>query len=147
MALFQPIAPELDATARQVASVSRAGHQDVALTDSRTSPGRLTFVWKDGDLVFDDTGAYGVLTSIFARKGTYRSDRTLGTLLTRVTRERSTTGSQLANYARDGGAAAEVAGIARNVRAIATKVRPGSWRLRITWDPVRGQAQAREIAI
>ena len=126
---------------------SRADALDVALTNSTTTRGRLTFVWdSSGDLVFDDRAAYPVLMSILAHRGAYRWDRTLGTLLHTVTRSRSTTGSQLAAYARDGGAQVEVAGLANNVTTNAQRLASGRWRLRVSWTAA-GKARLQEMSI
>lgn len=119
---------------------------DPALQRSTTTPGRLTFTWSGGDLVWSALGEYPVLLAVLAHKGAYRWDRAYGTLLHRVTRERSTTGSQLAAYAQDGGAQVEAAGLATNVRARAERPAPGRWRLRVSWTAA-GRPVAREISL
>ena len=124
----------------------RPGALDTALIESRTTPGKMTWRWDStGDLIFDDSASYPVLISVLAHRGEYRWDRTLGTLLYKVTRERSTTGSQLAAYARDGGAAAEVEGVASDVTARATKPAK-NWRIALRWTAA-GKAQMQEITI
>ena len=126
---------------------SRADSLDVALRNSTTTPGRLTFVWDaQGDLVYDDRAAYPVLLSILAHRSAYRWDRTLGTLIHTVTRSRSTTGSQLAAYARDGGAQAEVAGLATNVTTNAQRLASGRWRLIVRWVAA-GRNRSQELSI
>jgi hypothetical protein len=113
---------------------------DVALVPSPTTEGRLTFQWDaSGDLVFDDSQAYSVLVTVVARKGQYRFDRTLGTLLYTVTQDRRSTSSQLAAYAADGGAQAAGQGasgqpLIRNFRAAPTRTRLGAWRLPLSWQ-------------
>ena len=125
---------------------SRPAALDVSLRQSTTTPGRLTFVWGvDGDLAFDDSAAYAVLMSVLAHKGMYRADRAYGTLLHRVRRSRSTTGSQLAEYARDGLAQVEAAEvIATGSTARAERLKTGRWRLRVSWT-ANGKARAQEI--
>ena len=123
----------------------RPGALDTALIESKTTPGKMTWKWDStGDLIFDDSASYPVLISVLAHRGEYRWDRTLGTLLHKVTRERSTTGSQLAAYARDGGAAAEVEGVAKDVTARARKLK--NWRIALRWTAA-GKAQMQEITI
>ena len=118
-----------------------------ALKDSPTTRGRLTWVWdSSGNLATDDKAAYAVLMSIVAHRGAYRWDRAYGTLVHRVTRERSTTGSQLANYARDGGAQVEVAGLASGVTPNAQRLASGRWRLRVTWTTA-GTARVQEMSL
>ena len=119
---------------------------DPALTRSSTTPGRLTFVWADGDLVWSALGEYPVLMAVIAHRGAYRWDRAYGTLLHKVTRERSTTGSQLAAYAGEGGAQVEAAGLATNVRTNAERLAPGRWRLRARWTAA-GRPVVREISL
>lgn len=118
-----------------------------ALTNSPTTPGRLTWVWgADGSLTVDEGGSFPVLMSIIARKGGYRWDRAYGTLLSRLTRARSTTGSQLASYARDGGAQVEAAGLASAVTPRASRLSSGRWRLRVSWTAA-GQPIVQEISL
>ena len=84
--------------------------------------------------------------SIGSHKGAYRWDRAYGTLISRVTRTRSTTGSQLASYARDGGAQVEAAGLASNVLPRAQRLASGRWRLRVSWTAA-GQPVVQEITL
>ena len=118
-----------------------------ALKNSPTTPGRLTWRWgADGSLLVDDKGSYAVLMAIVSHKGAYRWDRAYGTLISRVTRTRSTTGSQLASYARDGGAQVEAAGLASNVLPRAQRLASGRWRLRVSWTAA-GQPVVQEITL
>ena len=120
--------------AQQVAASARSGFIDVSLTASRTTIGKLTWKWdSDGDLGFDDSAGYAVLTSIYAVKGRYMADRTFGTLFSRVVKDKAATGSQLSAYARDGLAACEAAGICSGGTARADKIATGRWRVRLTW--------------
>ena len=127
---------------------SRPATLDVSLRQSTTTPGKLTFNWgPDGDLAFDDSAGYQVLMSVIAHKGMYRADRAYGTLLHRVRRSRTTTGSQLAAYARDGLAQVEASEtIATGSTARAERVRSGRWRLRISWT-ANGKARVQEIEV
>ena len=83
--------------------------------------------------------------TILAHRGAWRWDRAFGTLLSTVRRERSTTGSQLGAYARDGGAQLEAANIVSSVSVRADRRALGRWRLRITWTAA-GRARVKELS-
>lgn len=118
-----------------------------ALRDSPTTRGRLTWLWgADGNLVVDEAATYPVLMAIVAHKGAYRWDRFYGTRLHKATRERSTTGSQLAAYARDGGAQVEAAGIATGVTPRVDRLASGRWRLAVRWTAA-GRTRTREVGL
>lgn len=134
-----------DDVARTIRELGRPGAFDVCLVPSKREPGKLTWCWDArGDLVWDDSGSYPVLISVLAHRNKYRFARTMGTYLYAVRRERSTTGSQLAGYARDGAAQAEVAGVATDISTRAERQGPGSWRLFIKWRAA-GKQQGQEL--
>lgn len=119
-----------------VAELNRSvGGLDTALRQSYTTPGRLTWDWSGpgGDLLFDDSAAFPVLSRILARKGRYRSDRSYGTLLGTLKKDRRATGSQLAAYVRDGGAQVEAEEKAQNVTSRPQRITTGRWKLPISW--------------
>lgn len=119
---------------------------DVALQQSAT-PGRLTFVWgDDGELVFDDKAAYAVLSRTLAHKGTYRPDKSYGTRLHRVVRDRTTTGSDLAAAVRDGAQQLEQDGIATGLTAAPRRIRAGRWSLALRWT-AGGKPQQQDVAL
>ena len=142
-----PARVTITATAAATATGETPNAEGWAVKDSPTTRGRLTWVWdSSGNLVSDDKAGYAVLMSIIAHKGAYRWDRTYGTLLHRLTRSRSTTGSQLAAYARDGGAQVEAAGLASGVTPRATRLASGRWRLAVRWT-VAGVERKQEMSI
>lgn len=121
---------------------------DVALQSNQRR--KLAFVWKDGDVVFDQRGAYPVFTTLATRKGAYRFDETgqQGTLLHTVTRDRRSTGSELVAYAADGGRQCEAnpeTGV-QGFGAAATKERTGSWTLLFRWQSPAGE-QSRTMGV
>lgn len=123
-----------DALQRQVADSARRQGLDVALRNSPTTAGKLTFVWgPDGDLVFDDEQGYPTLLTVFAVKGRCWWDRSMGTLLLTLKRSRRATGSQLQAYARDGGAQLEAEGLVKDFGAQATLKDTGRWNLTLKW--------------
>lgn len=102
----------------------------------RTARGKLSLVWgPDGDLVFDDTGAYPVLTTVYTRKGAYFFDDTgdQGTYLHLVKQDKFSTGDQLRAYGQDAIDQCKAAGIVEGGSTSATRIRPGSWELGLSW--------------
>ena len=144
---METLLPQPDALTRQLADSARPGRLDVALRNSTTTPGKLTWIWgPDGDLVWDDSQGYAVLVSVFAIRGQCRWDRTLGTLLLTLKRARRSTGSQLSAYARDGGAQCEAAELVKNFLARADLIATGRWRLRLSWTAA-GKAQGQQVEV
>jgi phage gp46-like protein len=129
-----------------IAEANQPAGLDVALRQSPTSFGRLTFDWSapGGDLRFDDSAAYPVFGTVLGRKGLYRWDRTLGSLLFTVIKDKRSTGSKLTAYARDGGAQVEADEIAQDVTPRAEKLATGRWRLNLRWVAA---GQARQQAV
>lgn len=120
---------------------------DVALRQSYTTPGRLTFVWDEGgDLVWDHRAAWPVLSTIICHKGRYRHDRNFGTLIHRVRKDRLATGTQLGEYARDGAAQVEAEGLAQDVRAAPRKLATGRWKVRLSWTSA-GEVVDQELGL
>lgn len=118
-----------------VAQANKPGGLDVGLKQSFTTPGRLTWRWDGpgGDLAFDTTASWPVLSTVFGRKGLYRFDRTLGTQFFRVVKDRRSTGSQLASCVRDGAAQVEADQLATEVTGVPRKIETGKWRLTLRW--------------
>ena len=142
-----PAQVQLSATAPATATAETPSAEGWAVKDSPTTRGRLTWVWDaTGNLVTDDKAGYVVLMAILAHRGMYRWDRTYGTALHRITRERSTTGSQLAAAARDGGAQVEAAALAQNVTPRAERLATGRWRMAVKWTSA-GTERRQEISL
>ncbi len=137
-----------DQIAQILRQASRPGALDVRLVESAADPGRLTWQWgPDGDLVWDDSASYAVLSSILAHKGAYRWDRAFGSLLALRRRERAATVSQLSGDARDGLTQVETAGlISSGSTARAERLATGRWRLRVSWTAA-GKARTQELKI
>lgn len=115
---------------------------DLALTENPR--GKLTFVWQDGDPVFDERGVYPVMTTLATRKGSYAWDPSgqQGTLLYTVKSDRRTTQSELVGYSLDGGRQCErdpETGVS-GVEAIADRQRTGRWALQVSWKSPVGKA-------
>ncbi len=108
--------------------------EDVALVASKRRPGKLTFEFDEsGDLRFDDTQAYAVLTSVICKKDHYRWDGDFGTDFHKIKQDRSTTGSVMAACARSGGDACRAAGLITEFTPQADRLRTGRWRLGLFW--------------
>lgn len=137
-----------DQIAAILRQASRPGALDVRLVESASDPGRLTWAWgPDGDLLWDDSASYAVLSTILAHKGAYRWDRAFGTLLSLRTRERAATGSQLSGDAQDGLQQVQTAGlIDQGATARAERVATGRWRLRVSWTAA-GKPRLQELRI
>lgn len=109
--------------------------RDVALRQSPTAYGRLTFDWSGpgGDLRWDDSAAYPTFSTVLGRRGLYRWNRRFGTLLYSVRKDKAATASQIRTYARDGGAQLEAAEIASDVTMQADRLATGRWRGTLRW--------------
>jgi len=106
---------------------------------------KLVFVWKDGDVLFDGSGAYAVEATLFSHKGAYRHDASgaQGTLLHTVRHERRSTASELVAYAADGLRQCQQdpeTGVT-SARATATRERTGVWTLTTYWTSPQGPQQ------
>ena len=106
---------------------------DIALRESRTVIGKLTWTWKNGNPVWDKSGTYPVLSTCLTKKGRYRWDRSMGTYVLRVRQDRSVTGSQLRSYFADGGQQLKAAGVLTTFDAQATRERAGRYRVDVRW--------------
>jgi hypothetical protein len=121
---------------------------DAALTTN--ARGLLIPKIVDGDVVLDESGSYPLLSTLATDKGRYLLDPTgqQGTRLGQVVQDVRSTGSELVACAQDAGQQCErdvTTGVS-NVRATASRPRPGRWDLRLAWDSPRGpQARAVEV--
>ena len=111
---------------------------------TRNSSGKLTFARNAaGGFYLDDLGVYAVFATLFARKGEYAYDATLGTFLHKVRKDGRLTGTRLNS------AAADALDQVRKDRTIssgtstAQRLTGGAWELRLTWNvPGRGPITA-----
>lgn len=129
-----------------VAQANQPTGLDVALKQSPTTPGRLTFDWSGpgGDLLFDDSASYPVLSTVVARKGRCRADRRFGTRLYTILKDRRSTGDQLRAAGRDGGDQVEAAQIADRVTPRPERVGALQWRLNLGWLAA-GRSQGKSV--
>ena len=107
---------------------------DVALR--KTERGKFTLVWDaTGDLVFDDTAAYPVITTLYTHKGAYYWDATgeQGTFIHLVKQDKFTTGDQLKAYGQDALDQCRSAEIIESGTTGAERVRPGYYQLGLAW--------------
>lgn len=121
--------------------------EDIAII--RNPRGKFTFAWDDtGDVVFDNRAVYPVLTTLVTHKGTYYwdTDGSQGTLLHTVKRDKFTTGSQLRSYAQDGGQQVIAEGQITQFEAQATRLRPGTWELSLSWQ-VKSQTVQEQVRL
>lgn len=119
---------------------------DVALQNSST-PGRLTFVWgPDGDLVFDGKAAYAVLSRVLCHKTRHRSDRSYGTRLYTVVRDKRTTGADLSAAVTDAAQQLQQDGIAHGLIGLPRKLGSGRWRLSLRWQS-GGRPQSQDVTL
>ena len=118
--------------------------------------GRFTFVWgADGDVLWDESATYAVLTTLLTPKGSYRGDDTgqQGTWLSRIERDRAATASQLAAAAQDAGDQVRAVRIVTELRAEARRLRPGAWELVLAWTSAarnreeRGQGRTVRLGV
>lgn len=124
--------------------------KDVAL--QRTASGRYDLVFSTsgknkGNPVLDSTGTHAVLSTLLSWKrgtrpgsqkqeGGYYFDpqNRRGTLIWTVTQDRMGTPSQLEAYAQDGGQQLLDQKLIGSFSAKASRIRPGSFRLVVTWS-------------
>lgn len=102
-----------------------------------TTTGKFTHRWDaDGDLIFDDTASYPVLTTLYTHKGRYYWDLTgeQGTFLHTVKQDKFTTGDQLRGYGMDAIDQCRAAGIIESGSSSAERARPGYYELGLAWE-------------
>lgn len=108
---------------------------DVTLVPSPRRLGKMTFAWtEDGDLAFDGTQAFAVLTSVVCKKDHYRWDGELGTRLYQVREDRRSTGARMRAAARDGGDQCIAEGLIQEFNPTAEKRASGRWVLGLYWS-------------
>lgn len=129
-----------------IAEANQPPGYDVALRQSKTSFGRLTFDWSapGGDLLFDNSAAYPTFSTVLAHKGLWRWDRSFGTPLYTVTKDKRSTESRIKAAGRDGGAQLEADEIAQDVLLRADRLATGRWRGTLRWVAA-GQARQQPV--
>lgn len=115
---------------------------DLAFTHDHK--GKLVFA-KDsaGNFYKDDAGVYAVFTTLFARKGEYAYDATVGTFLHKVRRDGRLTGSRLNAAATDALEQVRKDRVITSGTSTAQRLTSGAWELRLEWHvPGRGPVTA-----
>jgi phage gp46-like protein len=115
---------------------------DVAFT--RNAQGKLVFA-KDaqGGFYLDDRAVFAVFATLFARKGEYAYDATVGTYLHKVRRDGRLTGSRLNAAASDALDQARKDRVISSGTSTAQRISTGAWELRLEWNvPGRGAVTA-----
>lgn len=112
---------------------------DVAFTVNKN--GKLTFARNSaGDFYFDNRAVYSVFSTLFAQKGRYFFDSTVGTYLSTVTKDGRTTATRLVACAND--ALSQLRDTERVITDFstpnATRLRSGAWSLALSWSTPSG---------
>lgn len=111
---------------------------DVAMT--RNAAGKLTFAKNaQGGFYLDDRAVYAVFATLFARKGEYAYDATVGTFLHKTKKDGRLTGSRLNSGAADALDQVRKDSLISSGTSAAQRLAVGAWELRIDWQvPGRG---------
>ena len=113
---------------------------DVAFK-TNASTGKLTFARSSGgNFYLDDRAVYPVLATLFADKGAYLWDATLGTYLNKIRKDDRATSSRLVGAGQDAIEQCRQAAYIRAGSVKAERRRPGFWLLAITWTTTRGES-------
>ena len=102
--------------------------------------GRLTFARNaDGDFYFDDRAIYSVFATLFAQKGQYLFDSTIGTYLYKIKSDVRATGTRLVSVATDAISQVQADGLIRSATATAERLRLGVWSVLLRWKAPSGE--------
>lgn len=106
--------------------------------------GKLVFATNsDGDFYLDESGVFAVFATLFARKGEYAYDATVGTFLYKVRRDGRLTGSRLNAAAADALDQVRKDRVISSGTSTAQRLTGGAWELRLDWNvPGRGAVTA-----
>lgn len=112
---------------------------DVAFKTNPTT-GKLTFARDSrGGFYLDDRAVYSVMATLFADKGGYFWDASIGTYLNSVRKDDRATSSRLVGAAEDAIEQCRQAGYVRSGAVKAERLRPGVWGLAVSWTTTRGE--------
>lgn len=119
---------------------------DVAFTINPTN-GKLTYAKNaQGHFYKDNKAVYSVLTTLFARKGKWSFDESLGTYFNDITKDTAATGSRLTGVVRDAFEQVQQAGhITSGTVDQVTRIRPGVWLLSLRWQTTSGETVTTQI--
>lgn len=120
---------------------------DVAFKTNSTT-GKLTFAKNsDGNFYLDTRAVYPVLATLFADKGAYLWDATLGTYLNKIRKDDRATSSRLVGAGQDAIEQCRQAGYIRAGTVVAERRRPGFWLLAINWTTTRGDSLRENVRL
>jgi len=102
--------------------------------------GKLTFARNsDGDFYFDDRAIGPVFGTLFAEKGRYLWDATVGTTISTVTKDGRATGTRIAAAATEALRQVKVEGLITSYDVpVPTMLRGGVWQLTLRWQTPSG---------
>ena len=111
------------------------------------STGKLTFAKNaQGNFYLDRKAVYPVLATLFARKGRWGFDETLGTYFNDITKDTTATGSRLTAAATDAFDQLKAGGyITSGTVDQVTRLRPGVWLLGLRWKTTSGETVTTQI--
>lgn len=115
-------------------------------SDPRT--GRLTFDWDSfGNPKYGDTRAHAVASLLIERRGQWAQDATgtRGSVLHTIRNDRARTASDLETAARDALEPLTRSGAIHDVKATATRLGSGVYKLRVTYTTAGGVPGAVEV--
>ena len=90
-----------------------------------------------GNFYLDDRAVYPVLATLFADKGAYLWDSTLGTYLNTIRKDDRATSSRLVGAGQDAIEQCRQAGYIRGGTVKGRAIRPGAWVLLPNWKTTR----------
>lgn len=121
---------------------------DISVKDSGN--GKLIFDWgADGSPKFDESGAHAVLSTFYARKGSYHwdTDGAFGTTAYKVVQDRFATGSQLTAAGDDALIQCESEDICTHIGTTAERTRTGAWKVKLAWRTPLGDDASRTVRL
>lgn len=118
---------------------------DVAFTVKR---GKLDFARNaDGDFYLDDSAAYSVFTTLFARKGRYHADETVGTSFAAITKDGAVTGTRIRGCVADAAEQLTEDRIIKSLSVDANRQRAGAWVLTLLWHRLSGGNRTESVTV
>lgn len=101
--------------------------------------GKLTFAKNsDGDFYLDDRSLYPVIATLFAERGRYAADPSVGTYLATIKQDGSATASRLNSAMGDAIEQCRRDGLIVSGQATANRLRVGVWSMPMSWRTMTG---------
>lgn len=111
--------------------------KDVAFRSTRR--GRLDFAKNaGGDFYLDDRGVYSGLATLFAHRGKYAFDASVGTFLFSVRKDGRTTGTRIKSAVDDALSQCVSDELMRDAVSSVARVRGGAWSIALMWHTTSG---------